>query len=99
MNRYRWEGKTKTRARALLAIDSVLSVKARGITKSDPETVISLMSIRFDPGADAPSGTLKLLFAGDGELAVEVECLDVTLLDGGQVWPTKHAPDHAPRNS
>lgn len=97
VNRYRWEDKTKTRARSLLAIESVLGVKARGLTKSDPEMVISLMSMTFEAGPEVPSGVLRLLFSGDGELALDVECLDVTLLDGGQVWPTRHEPDHAPR--
>lgn len=99
VNRYRWEDESKSRARAILAIDSVLGVKARGLSKSDPEMVISLLSLNFEPGSEAPGGTLMMLFAGDGELALEVECLDVTLLDGGQVWPTKHQPDHAPRKT
>lgn len=99
VNRYRWEDKTKSRARAILGIDSVLNVKARGLTKSDPEMVISILSITFESGDVAPAGTLRILFAGDGELALEVECLDVTLLDGAHIWPTKHQPDHAPRSS
>ena len=99
VNRFRWEDKTKSRTRALLAIDSVLNVKARGLTKSDPEMVISILSMSFEAGQEAPAGTLRLLFAGDGELALEVECLDVTLLDGAQVWPTKHQPDHEPRKT
>ncbi len=99
VNRFRWEDKTKSRTRALFAVDSVLNVKARGLTKSEPEMVISILSLSFEPAPEAPAGTLRLLFAGDGELALEVECLDVTLLDGAQVWPTKHQPDHAPRKS
>lgn len=99
VNRYRWENQTKSRARAILAIEDVLNVKARGLTKSDPEMVISLLSISFEPGAEAPGGTVRLLFAGDGELVLDVECLDITLLDGAQVWSTKHEPGHAPRKS
>ena len=97
VNRYRWEDDTKSRARALLAIDGVLGVKTRGVTRADPEMILSLLSLDFEPGSEAPAGTLKLLFAGDGELALEVECVDVTLLDSGQVWPTKHTPDHDKR--
>ena len=99
LNRYRWEDDSKSRARSIFAIESVLGVKGRGLNKSDPEMVISLLSINFEPAAEAPAGTLRMLFAGDGELALEVECLDVTLLDGEQVWPTKHEPGHEPRNT
>lgn len=98
VNRYRWEDKTKSRTRAIFAVDSVLGVKSRGMTKSDPDMVISILSVSFEPGEVAPAGTIRILFAGDGELALSVECLDITLLDGAQVWPTKHEPGHAPRN-
>ena len=99
LNRYRWEGDRKTRARAIFGIDGVLGVRARGIDKSDPEMVLSILKVTFEPDDTAPAGTLRVLFAGDGELALSVECLDVTLLDGHQVWPTKHKPSHAPRTS
>jgi len=99
VNRYRWESDAKSRARAILSIDSVLGVKARGLTKSDPEMVISLLSIAFEPSANTPAGEVRMLFAGDGELVLEVECLDITLLDGVQVWPTKHEPGHEPRKN
>ena len=97
LNRYRWEDDSKSRTRALLAIDSVLGIKSRALTKADPEIVISLLSLTFEPGAEAPAGQLKLLFSGDGELALDVECLDVTLLDSGQVWPARQEPDHEAR--
>lgn len=99
VNRYRWEDKSKSRSRAIFAIDSVLGVKARGLTKSDPEMVISILSVTFEPAETAPAGKIHILFAGDGELALEVECLDVTLLDGAHVWPTKHEPGHEPRKT
>jgi len=97
VNRYRWEDDSKSRARAILSVDSVLGIKARGLNKSDPEMVISLMSITFEPGDEAPAGKVSMLFSGDGELALDVECLDITLLDGQQVWPTKHEPGHEQR--
>lgn len=102
VNRFEWEelaGKTKakSRVRTLLAIDSVLSVKTRAITKSDPDMVLSLLSLSFAQDAEPPGGTLSLLFAGDGELALEVEAIDVTLLDSTYEWATRHTPDHDKR--
>ena len=98
-NRFRWEDvdpsqKTQTRVRTILGIDGVLGVKARGLTKSDPELVVSVLSIVFEAGDTAPSGQIRILFAGDGELILDVECLDVTLLDSDTQWSTKYQPDH-----
>ena len=42
--------------------------------------MLSLLALVFEPGEDG-AGTLRLILAGDGEIALEVECLDVTLAD------------------
>lgn len=105
LNRFRWEevvgarkSEPKSRVRSLLAVDGVLSVKTRGVSKSDPEMVYSLLSISFTPAEEPPGGTVTLLFAGDGEVAIEVEALDVTLLDSDYEWTTRHTPNHERRS-
>lgn len=102
VNRFAWEkleGKRdpKTRIRSLLAIDGVLSVKSRAVNKSDPDMIMSLLSIAFSEADEPPGGTVSLLLAGDGELALSVEALDVTLLDSDYEWNTRHTPDHDKR--
>jgi hypothetical protein len=104
LNRYRWEaapmrkGQPGERVRALLAFDGVLGVKTRGITKADPELILSLLSADFVPDvAEPPGGKVNLLFAGDGEIVLTVEALDATLLDSDYVWPTRHVPNHERR--
>lgn len=99
VNRFQWEDtKSKRgpqgRVRAILAFDGVLSVKTRAVSKADPDMVYSLLSLTFDPADEPPGGKLSLLFAGDGELALEVEAMDVTLLDSAYEWTTRHRPDH-----
>ena len=99
VNRFQWEdAKTKRgpqgRVRAILAFDTVLSVKTRAVTKADPDMVYSLLSLTFDPADEPPGGKVSILFAGDGELSLEVEALDVTLLDSAYEWTTRHRPDH-----
>lgn len=99
VNRFQWEdAKTKRgpqgRVRAILAFDTVLSVKTRAVTKADPDMVYSLLSLTFDPAEEPPGGKVSILFAGDGELSLEVEALDVTLLDSAYEWTTRHRPDH-----
>ena len=102
INRYRWEeGVTKRRdgerVRSLLAFDGVLGVKTRAVTKADPELILSLLQVTFTPDEEPPGGTVTLLFAGDGEIALDVEVLDATLLDSDYVWPTRHLPNHERR--
>ncbi|MCH9751754.1 MAG: DUF2948 family protein [Alphaproteobacteria bacterium] len=99
INRFQWEdAKSKRgpqgRVRAILAFDTVLSVKTRAVSKADPEMVYSVLSLAFDPDEEPPGGKLSILFAGDGELALQVEAIDVTLLDSSYEWTTRHRPDH-----
>ncbi|MEM0984758.1 MAG: DUF2948 family protein [Pseudomonadota bacterium] len=102
LNRFRWElgeqrGQPKQRVRAILAINEVLSAKTRGLSKADPEMVFSLLDATFKSHEPPPGGTLTLAFAGDGDIRLEVDALDVTLLDSDYVWPTRKTPDHKRR--
>ena len=83
--------------RALLAVDGVLGVKTLGVTKSDPDLVYALLKVEFVPDEEPPGGVVRLLFAGDGELALTVEALDVTLLDSDYEWTTRRKPSHERR--
>ena len=101
VNRFRWEdrevaerqGRSSERVRCALVADGVLKVRGRGIDPSDPETVFSLLAIAFDPGEDG-AGSLVLQLAGDGDLALEVECIDMRLVDLTKPWEAKAAPSH-----
>lgn len=103
LNRFRWEdreaagreGRPVERVRSVLLIDDVTRVRARGLDPQDKDTVFSILSLGFD-GTDAPSGMLTLILAGDGDVAVEVECLSVTLADLTRPWaaPAGKAPEH-----
>ena len=59
--------------------------------------VLSLLSVTFEAADEPPGGKLSILFAGDGELALDIEALDVTLLDSEYEWTTRHTPDHDKR--
>ncbi|MEO0753445.1 MAG: DUF2948 family protein, partial [Pseudomonadota bacterium] len=69
-------------------------VSARGINKLDPELVVSLLDIHYEPKSEPPGGVLTLAFAGDGDIRLVVDALDVTLLDSDYVWPTRKTPSH-----
>lgn len=103
LNRFRWEdreaaeaaGRPYERVRSALAVEGVLGVRASGITAAERDLVYVLLAIAFEPGADG-AGTLRLTLAGDGAIAVEVECLDVTLTDVTRPYraPSGRKPDH-----
>ncbi|MAH94066.1 MULTISPECIES: DUF2948 family protein [Hyphomonas] len=101
INRFRWEAGAKRgdgeRVRSLLAFDGVMGVKTRAVNKVDPEMILSLLQVSFTPADEPPGGKVTLLFAGDGEIELDVEVLDATLLDSDYVWPTRHLPNHERR--
>lgn len=102
LNRFRWEdarraqqqGRKFERVRALLQIDDATAFKANGISPKDKELVLSLLSIVFE--GDENGGRISLSFAGDGDLAVDVEAINVSLIDVTRpyVAPSGKAPDH-----
>jgi hypothetical protein len=99
VNRFVWEreprakGQPAERRRAVLHFDRVTSVKSSGLDRSKPETVLSLLALRFLPD-DAPSGKLELLFADGVSMLLEVECLEAQLADLGGRWAAQAKPKH-----
>jgi len=103
LNRFRWEDSAGAerqkrpfeRVQSLLSVESVLRARSNGLDPADPDTVLSLLSLEFRPGEDA-AGTLLVILAGDGEIALDVECLDVTLADVSRPYAAiaKTAPGH-----
>ncbi len=59
----------------------------------DGEAVVELLTLSFEPG-EAPGGRLVFRFAGDADLAVEVECIDLVLADVSEPWAAKSEPRH-----
>jgi hypothetical protein len=102
LNRFRWEdapaaerqGRPFERVRAILAVDSVLRARTSGVDPKDRDLVIELLALVFEPGEDG-AGVLRLVLAGDGEIALDVECLDVRLADVTRPYIARSRPSHA----
>lgn len=98
INRFRWEeaneGGPFERVRAALSFESVLSVKSRKVRTDAPDALASVLSITFVPDEEPPSGVVRLVLAGGGEIELNVECLDALLMDIGAAWNTPRRPDH-----
>lgn len=103
LNRFRWEDKPKAerqhrpyeRVQSVLAIEDAVNVASQGIDRADKDTILSLLSVIFEPREDC-TGRLVLTLAGDGAIAVDVEALEVTLRDVTRPYgaPSRKAPDH-----
>ena len=76
-----------------LRISHVTSVRSKRINRSDPNGVLSLLSIAFTP-TEEPAGEIDLIFSGGGEMKAEVECLEASLGDLGPQWQASGKPDH-----
>lgn len=97
LNRYRWEAGTRLpeRVRTMLTIEEVEAVRSQGVPKGDPDTVLSLLSVTFEPGEEG-RGTVLLTLAGDGMIAVDVAVLEVLLRDVTRPYtaPSRRTPSH-----
>lgn len=103
LNRFRWEdrvaaerrGRAYERVQSVLVVDDVLKVQSQGVERGDQDTIMSLLSITFEPGEDG-TGRVILTLAGDGAIALDVEALDVTLKDVTRPYiaPSRKVPDH-----
>lgn len=98
MNRFRWEEAGERgpfeRIRAALSFEGVLAVKSRKVRQDAPDALAAVLSLAFKPADEPPGGSVNLVLAGGGEIAIEVECLDAVLLDMGDPWRTPRRPDH-----
>lgn len=94
-NRFRWEADERRgeRVRAGLQLGGVLEVKSRKLRQGAKGAVLELLALTFEPG-EAPGGTVTFTFAGGGDLAASVECVDAALADVSEPWPTTRKPGH-----
>lgn len=100
VNRFVWEKpaegtvrKSWERRRAGFHFDHVRAVRSIGIDRSNPDAVLDLLAIAFD-GGDEPAGTVTLIFAGGGAIALDVECIEASIADFGPAWATTCCPQH-----
>jgi len=99
-SRFRWErGLDWDRhqsgfERVLCAItfDEVAAVSYRGFRRSEDDRILSLLSIRFEPGDG--KGTIHLDFSGGAAIRLEVARIACRSKDLGEPWPTPWLPRH-----
>ena len=102
-NRFRWEDadaaatskRAVERVQAVVVFDSVVAVRSSGLDLKDKAQVISVLSMTFEAKEDG-AGTVVLALAGDGAIALDVECVEVTLADVTRPYiaPSGKVPSH-----
>lgn len=103
INRFRWEdkdaasaqGRGPERVQSLLMVDCATKVQSSGIAQEDKDTVYSLLSISFEAEKEG-AGRVVLHLAGEGDISVVVEALEVRLKDVTKPYtaPSKKSPSH-----
>lgn len=91
LSRFCWEC-GGTRVMTAMQFGDVQAVKSRRLPRA-PEAALELLALDFLP-TDAPGGQVLLMFAGGGDLRIDVECLDGVLTDLSERWPARVAPTH-----
>ncbi|SDY65305.1 DUF2948 family protein [Citreimonas salinaria] len=88
-------GRPVERVRTVLTIEGAQHVASQGFDRDDTDTVLSVLSIAFEPG-DLPAGDVIVTLAGDGAIRARVEAIEVALRDVTRPYlaPSGHVPDH-----
>lgn len=98
VNRYCWEGcpegSVGERTRSGLHFNNVLAVKALNVKQSDPDAIIQLLALRFEPLREG-AGYIDVLLAGGGCIRLEVEAIEASLRDVSEHWPARARPAHS----
>lgn len=90
-SRFCWEC-GGTRVMSAMQFGDVLAVKSRRLSRS-PDASLELLALDFMP-TEAPGGRVILMFAGGGDLRIDVECLDAVVTDISAPWPARMEPTH-----
>lgn len=103
LNRVRWEDDGRDRhgverVQALLVFDNVLHVASQGIQRGEPDLILSVLALEFEPSVEPedPGGHIVITLAGDGAIRLDVEAIEARLRDVTRPYraPSGHLPAH-----
>ena len=93
-NRFCWERSDQNyRTLCGFHFDHVEKVSYRAIERGDQPRFIHLLAICLN-AEHALEGIVRLIFAGEGEIQLEVEAIQAHLHDMGECWQTRARPAH-----
>ena len=80
------------RIRSAVKFENVLEVKSRNISQKKKDKILELLSI--DSEVKNNKKELLITFAGNNEIILIVEEINILLDDVGFPWKVKHVPKH-----
>ena len=98
VNRFMWEDvergifRENKRIRSAVKFENVLEVKSRNINQKKKDKILELLSI--DSEIKNNKKELLITFAGNNEIILIVEEINILLDDVGLPWKVKHVPKH-----
>ncbi len=98
VNRFVWEDielgifRENKRIRCAVKFENVLEVKSRNISQKKKDKILELLSI--DSEVKNNKKELLITFAGNNEIILIVEEINILLDDVGLPWKVKHVPKH-----
>lgn len=82
------------RRECALRFEKVRQAQFKNLSLRDRSETLELLAIEFENGDAAPSGYIRLIFAGGGAVRLQVDCIEAELRDLGPKWKTPHKPQH-----
>ncbi len=96
-SRFDWaaemEGRLE-RCRSGLHFEGVQRVRCARVSRDEPDAILELLAVTFEPGPEPPGGVIRLTFAGGAAICLDVECVEAQLCDIGPRWKTAARPTH-----
>ncbi|WP_169567613.1 DUF2948 family protein [Sneathiella limimaris] len=97
-SRLRWEDRSRSeqkasRVRCGILFTDVMKIRAKNIPQTDRTMVMELLSIETSEEADE-TVLIRLNFADERTLEMQVECIHAALTDVGEAWNTDKIPSH-----
>ena len=98
VNRFMWEDiergifRENKRIRCAVKFENVLEVKSRNVSQKKKDKILELLSI--DSEVKNNKKELLITFAGNNEIILIVEEINILLDDVGLSWKVKHVPKH-----
>ena len=98
VNRFMWEDvergifRENKRIRCAVKFENVFEVKSRNISQKKQDKILELLSI--DSEVKNNKKELLITFAGNNEIILMAEEINILLDDVGLPWKVKHVPKH-----
>lgn len=74
--------------------DRFNSIKCRNINCKDEQVTLNVLAVAFNE-MRSPGGAVTLIFLGDADFRIEIECLECEMVDLGPEWAAASCPQYA----